>query len=645
MQVNRPKEYRPELADASRPRSKEEQMRQSLGLGPDEGSPGDEEDEAPPPPPVRKGAGAAPKAGGSDKRVAELEAKNAELEKRLASEASRRDEQVETIKKLANSRMANITKSFEEKLAAKEREMEDLSFTSAGVAEQLAQVVAHGNMLEQQLKGAGLQPASASAGSGSEDKLLGEIERLRKENAALRSKPASTNGDVGTSSDAEKRELKKTIDNLMEANSRLVSNTKSKIAMLESELERYKSGGGGGNNGSSASVDSGAASAQIAKMQKILEDESNERKKAVEEVARLRREMEEKGASAERQSGDAAAQVKDLQKQNNELSKQLGHKDAQLKAQIDDFSLKEKDLKRQITGLEEEKSALVKAGTAELQATRSKMRKCGRRIVQDVANLKAASQAAREACMDLNKDMMPAMKSFYQPLKKALKHLEAYHSGWKDKYEAAEKERKKLHNLVLELKGNIRVFCRVRPQLKHEAGTGCEKAIFFKDDERPELEEKQQISVLDDAKGSEKMFEFDHCFGPSSTQEQVFAEVEALVTSVLDGYNVCIFAYGQTGSGKTFSMEGSVDQPGINPRTLSRVFEQIQERSAGYAYNVEFSTLEIYNEEIRDLLEPGKDKKLDIRQGPDGFYVQDLCRESVATYDEVRGSEDLNPKS
>ncbi len=58
------------------------------------------------------------------------------------------------------------------------------------------------------------------------------------------------------------------------------------------------------------------------------------------------------------------------------------------------------------------------------------------------------------------------------------------------------------------------------------------------------------------------MFEFDHCFGPDSTQKQVFAEVEALVTSVLDGYNVCIFAYGQTGSGKTFSMEGSKDHPG-----------------------------------------------------------------------------------
>ena len=54
--------------------------------------------------------------------------------------------------------------------------------------------------------------------------------------------------------------------------------------------------------------------------------------------------------------------------------------------------------------------------------------------------------------------------------------------GWKDKFEAAEKERKRLHNQVLELKGNIRVFCRVRPQLKHESGAGCDNAIFFKVD-------------------------------------------------------------------------------------------------------------------------------------------------------------------
>ena len=73
-----------------------------------------------------------------------------------------------------------------------------------------------------------------------EDRLLAEIERLRKENAALRSKPAGNATGNGAASpnaatDAENRELKKTIDNLMEANSKLVSNTKSKIALLESE--------------------------------------------------------------------------------------------------------------------------------------------------------------------------------------------------------------------------------------------------------------------------------------------------------------------------------------------------------------------------------------------------------------------------
>ena len=298
MQVNRPKEYRPELADASKPQSKEEQMRQQLGLGPDEGGPGDDEDEAPPAPARRGGGGAA---GGADKRVAELEAKNAELEKKLANEGTRRDEQVETIKKLANSRMANITKSFEEKLAAKEREMEELSATSGGDAEQLAQLRAHVTALEDQLKAAGVQPAAVPSSSATDDRLLGEIERLRKENAALRSKPSTSNGDSASSE--EVRELKKTIDNLMEANSKLVSNTKNKIALLEGELERYKAGGAApaGKAG-----EAGAGSAQIAKLQQMLEDESNERKKAGEEVARLRRELEQGGQASQKQANDSA---------------------------------------------------------------------------------------------------------------------------------------------------------------------------------------------------------------------------------------------------------------------------------------------------------------------------------------------------
>ena len=367
MQVNRPKEYRPELAQSSTPKSKDEQMRQQLGLGPEDG-PGDEEEDAPPPLPAKKKSAPA-KAAGSDAKVAELEAKNAELEQSLAKEATRRDEQVETIKKLANSRMANITKSFEEKLAARERELEELSATSANDAEQLAQMRAHASALEEQLKKAGVQPAAAPAPAGSDDRLLGEIERLRKENAALRSKPAGNatgNGAASPSAatDAENRELKKTIDNLMEANSKLVSNTKSKIALLESELEKYKAGGGGGGGGgggSSGGALSAAASAQIAQMQKMIEEEGRERKKAVEESARLRRELESNSAAVQSQSGAAVEEMKKVKMQSAELTKQLEKKEREVKDVEQDFALKEKELRREMDGLREEKVGLQEA--------------------------------------------------------------------------------------------------------------------------------------------------------------------------------------------------------------------------------------------------------------------------------------------
>ena len=65
---------------------------------------------------------------------------------------------------------------------------------------------------------------------------------------------------------------------------------------------------------------------------------------------------------------------------------------------------------------------------------------------------------------------------------------------------------------------------------------------------------------------------------PGTTQEQVFAQVEPLIESVLDGYNVCIFAYGQTGSGKTWTMEGIPEQPGISLRAVQAVFAQLKAR-------------------------------------------------------------------
>jgi kinesin family protein C2/C3 len=77
---------------------------------------------------------------------------------------------------------------------------------------------------------------------------------------------------------------------------------------------------------------------------------------------------------------------------------------------------------------------------------------------------------------------------------------------------------------------------------------------------------------------------------------------------VLDGYNVCIFAYGQTGSGKTHTMQGYGVNRGVNPRALEELFAMAAERAGMFEYELSVSLLEIYNENIRDLVEPDDEK-------------------------------------
>ncbi|KAJ8447854.1 hypothetical protein Cgig2_015217 [Carnegiea gigantea] len=118
-----------------------------------------------------------------------------------------------------------------------------------------------------------------------------------------------------------------------------------------------------------------------------------------------------------------------------------------------------------------------------------------------------------------------------------------------------------------------------------------------------------------------KQFKFDHVFGPHASREEVLTQTCPVVTSVLDGYNVCVFACGQTGTGKTFMMEGTSDNRGVNNRTLEELFKTADQRSCTMRYELFISMLEVYNERIRDLLvenstEPPK--KLEIKQSPDG---------------------------
>ncbi|XP_073003337.1 kinesin-like protein KIN-14H [Typha latifolia] len=176
----------------------------------------------------------------------------------------------------------------------------------------------------------------------------------------------------------------------------------------------------------------------------------------------------------------------------------------------------------------------------------------------------------------------------------------------------AEKLRKKLHNTILELKGNIRVFCRVRPILPDNDCNDVEGAVVS----YPTSVEYAGRGIDLTNHAQKYSFTFDKVFSHEALQEDCFVEISQLVQSALDGYKVCIFAYGQTGSGKTYTMMGKTENPeqkGLIPRSLEQIFKASQSlRSQGWKYKMQASMLEIYNETIRDLLLPGRPGSLEL---------------------------------
>ncbi|GLT42176.1 hypothetical protein SLA2020_161930 [Shorea laevis] len=169
-----------------------------------------------------------------------------------------------------------------------------------------------------------------------------------------------------------------------------------------------------------------------------------------------------------------------------------------------------------------------------------------------------------------------------------------------ENYCAVLAENRKLFNEIQDLKGNIRVYCRVRPFLPGQAG---KNTIVESVGENGEL---TIANPSKPGKDAQRSFRFNKVFGPAATQANVYADIEPFVRSVVDGYNVCIFAYGQTGSGKTYTMTGpnraSGEEWGVNYRALSDLFKISQNRKSTFSYEIGVQMVEIYNEQVRDLL-------------------------------------------
>ncbi|XP_060678039.1 kinesin-like protein KIF3C isoform X2 [Hemiscyllium ocellatum] len=171
---------------------------------------------------------------------------------------------------------------------------------------------------------------------------------------------------------------------------------------------------------------------------------------------------------------------------------------------------------------------------------------------------------------------------------------------------------------------SVKVVVRCRPMNGKEEAAGCERIV--------EMDVNLGQVSIRNPKGSPtelaKSFRFDAVYESSCRQSELYDEtVRPLVDSVLQGFNGTVFAYGQTGTGKTYTMQGVWAEPekrGIIPNSFEHIFTHIS-RSQDQQYLVRASYLEIYQEEIRDLLNKDENKKLELKEKPEtGVYIKDL---------------------
>ncbi|MFS7940864.1 putative minus-end-directed kinesin ATPase [Helianthus anomalus] len=196
-------------------------------------------------------------------------------------------------------------------------------------------------------------------------------------------------------------------------------------------------------------------------------------------------------------------------------------------------------------------------------------------------------------------EVQQAHLAWEQELKKIVHHtkdLEVASSS----YHKVLEENRQLYNKVQDLKGAIRVYCRVKPLPNEQPDE--QSTVDY-------IGENGNIMIVNrhkQGKDARKMFTFNKVFGGNTTQEQIYVDTQPLIRSVLDGYNVCIFAYGQTGSGKTYTMSGpditTKETWGVNYRALRDLFQLTETRKDFIKYEVGVQMIEIYNEQVRDLL-------------------------------------------
>ncbi|KAG5233977.1 kinesin KP [Salix suchowensis] len=221
-------------------------------------------------------------------------------------------------------------------------------------------------------------------------------------------------------------------------------------------------------------------------------------------------------------------------------------------------------------------------------------------IYKNVQGMRFSSESIKQEILQVQKSYTEEFNGLEVKLKALIDATGDYH--------LVVAENRRMFNELQELKGNIRVYCRIRPFLPGQVAKQTAVEYIGENGELAVVNPSKQV------KDRRRNFKFNKVFGPDSTQEEVYSDTQPLIRSVLDGYSVCIFAYGQTGSGKTYTMTGpngaSEEDWGVNYRALNDLFQISQSRRGSFNYEIQVQMVEIYNEQVRDLLlSDGSQKK------------------------------------
>ncbi|XP_047498113.1 kinesin-like protein KIN-14I isoform X3 [Penaeus chinensis] len=373
--------------------------------------------------------------------------------------------------------------------------------------------------------------------------------------------------------------------------------------------------------------------------------------------------LKENGNAKSKTSTDDPDVVKVLRKATYKVSGDT----QKLRQLCTEFDAKEEDYKKRIhdleTDLRNHQNESTKTHDRDIRAMENRMEMVAQKLEAAERYMAGKEEECNMLKLDLDtlneenkrlkenlNDMMLKLQDYEEILAQKKTLNEQYsrileeHRVLSEDFNRERVLRKKYYNQVEEMKGKIRVFCRVRPITESErrrgsSGSGSSGGGGAGDASIVVTAEDEYSLSLNTQRGGQRSFLFDRVFKQHEDQEAVFRDTHALVQSALDGYNVTIMAYGQTGSGKTYTMLGTPEEPGIAPRAFTRLFQLLDEGRARQEAAVSTYMLELYNDKLIDLLKPavGTDTdRLEIKRDKKGaVHVQGAAVRSVSSASEL----------